>query len=179
MGFPKQEYLSGLPFPPSGNPRDQGIEPESPTLAGGLFTTEPPGKPIYSVRSLSILLVELSSIFPCNKCIFFFFFACIQELKKDLWLDLKKFSPEICDKGISDKEVSHNSMTTSVSFGRISCAVFSYQLWEFQNDSTVERKQRNTLLSYNLSFWSFRFWKYISDKLNINRPMSLPTWYWW
>ena len=74
MGFPKQEYLSGLPFPPSGAPRDQGIEPESPTLAGGLFTTEPPGKSIYSVRLLRIFLVELSAIFPCNKCIFFLFF---------------------------------------------------------------------------------------------------------
>ena len=107
---------------------------------------------------------------------FFFSFGCIQELKENLWLDLKTFSPEICDKGISDKEVSHNSMTTSVSFRRISCAVFSCQLWEFQNDSTVERKPRNTLLSYNLSFWSFRFWKYISDKLSINRPLSLPMW---
>ena len=91
MGFPKQEYLSGLPFPPSGNPRDQGIEPESPTLAGGLFTTEPPGKPIYSVRSLSILLVELSSIFPCNKCIFFFFLPVSKNSRKTYDLILKNF----------------------------------------------------------------------------------------
>ena len=42
MGFSRQEYWSGLPFPPLGNLPDPGIEPtspESPTLAGGFFTT--------------------------------------------------------------------------------------------------------------------------------------------
>ena len=47
MGFLRQEYWSGLPFPSPGeglpfpNP---GIEPMSPESAGGFFTTEPPGK---------------------------------------------------------------------------------------------------------------------------------------
>ena len=40
MGFPRQEYWSGLPFPPPGNLHNPGIEPLSP--AGGFFTTEPP-----------------------------------------------------------------------------------------------------------------------------------------
>ena len=47
MGFPRQEYWSGLPFPPPGDLPDPGTETaslESPA-AGGLFTTEPPGKP--------------------------------------------------------------------------------------------------------------------------------------
>ena len=45
MGFSRQEYWSGLPFPPPGDLPDPGIEPESPVLAGGFFTTEPPGEP--------------------------------------------------------------------------------------------------------------------------------------
>ena len=45
MGFPSQEYCSGLPFPSPGNLPDPGIEPISPALAGGFFTPEPPGKP--------------------------------------------------------------------------------------------------------------------------------------
>ena len=52
MGFPRQEYWSGLPFPSSGDLLDPGIEPmspASPTLAGRFFTTEPPGKPLASV----------------------------------------------------------------------------------------------------------------------------------
>ena len=46
MGFPRQEYWSGLPFPPPRDLLDPGIEPLSlisPALAGGFFTTEPPG----------------------------------------------------------------------------------------------------------------------------------------
>ena len=45
MGFSRQEYWSGLPFPSPGDLSDPGIEPVSPALAGGFFTTEPPGKP--------------------------------------------------------------------------------------------------------------------------------------
>ena len=45
MGFSKQEYWSGLPFPSPGDLPDLGIEPASPALAGGFFTAEPPGKP--------------------------------------------------------------------------------------------------------------------------------------
>ena len=44
MGFPRQEYWSGFPFPPPGDLPDPGIEPRSPALAGGFFTTELPGK---------------------------------------------------------------------------------------------------------------------------------------
>ena len=44
MGFPRQEYWSGLPFPSPGDPPNSGIEPASPALAGRFFTTEPPGK---------------------------------------------------------------------------------------------------------------------------------------
>ena len=41
----------GLPFPSPGGLPDLEIEPESPALAGGFFTTEPPGK--VKVKSLS------------------------------------------------------------------------------------------------------------------------------
>ena len=45
MGFPKQEYWSGSPFPSPGNLPNPGIKPASPALAGGFFTTEPLRKP--------------------------------------------------------------------------------------------------------------------------------------
>ena len=50
MGFPRQEYWSGLPFPSPGELPHPGIEHESlaaSSLAGGFFTTEPRGKPTY------------------------------------------------------------------------------------------------------------------------------------
>ena len=46
MGFSRQEYWSGLPFPSPGDPPDPGIEPKSPALQADALTSEPPGKPI-------------------------------------------------------------------------------------------------------------------------------------
>ena len=46
MGFYRQEYWSGLPFPSPGHLPDPGVElrsPVCPALAGGFFTTESPG----------------------------------------------------------------------------------------------------------------------------------------
>ena len=48
MGFSKQEYWSGLPYPPPGDLPDLGMEPAtpaSPALQADSFPTEPPGKP--------------------------------------------------------------------------------------------------------------------------------------
>ena len=45
MGFPRQEYWSGFPFPSPGDLPDPAIKHMSPALAGGFFTTEPRGKP--------------------------------------------------------------------------------------------------------------------------------------
>ena len=47
MGFSRQEYWSGLPFPSLGDLPDLGIKPVSPLLASRFFTTMPPGKPVY------------------------------------------------------------------------------------------------------------------------------------
>ena len=52
MGFPQQEYWSGLPFPSPGI-FPTGIEPVSPALASRFFTAEPPGKPNSSLEVLA------------------------------------------------------------------------------------------------------------------------------
>ena len=48
VGFSRQEYWRGLPFPSPGDLPNPGIELTSLAfiaLAGGFFTTAPPGKP--------------------------------------------------------------------------------------------------------------------------------------
>jgi len=45
MEFSWQEYRSRLPWPPARDLPHPGTKPTSPALAGGFFTTEPPGKP--------------------------------------------------------------------------------------------------------------------------------------
>ena len=44
MGFPRQEYSSGLPSPSPGDIPNPGIEPTFPTLTGGFSTMKLPGK---------------------------------------------------------------------------------------------------------------------------------------
>ena len=52
MGFPRQEYWSGLPFPSPADLPGPGIEPAypaSPALAGGFLTTAPLVRPLYAM----------------------------------------------------------------------------------------------------------------------------------
>ena len=44
MGFSRQEYWSGLPFPSPGHLPDPGIEPRSPALQADSLLSEPQGK---------------------------------------------------------------------------------------------------------------------------------------
>ena len=56
VGFFKQEYWNGLPFPPPGdlpNPGIKAVSPLSLALAGEFFTTEPPGKPLPSTANVN------------------------------------------------------------------------------------------------------------------------------
>ena len=54
MGFSRQEYQSGLPFPSPGDLPDPGIEPRSPALQAHTLPSEPPGKSIAELRELLI-----------------------------------------------------------------------------------------------------------------------------
>ena len=54
--FSRQEYWNGLLFPSQGDLPNPGIQPASPALAAGFFTTEPPGKPQILVAYFKILV---------------------------------------------------------------------------------------------------------------------------
>ena len=64
MGFSRQGYWSGLPFPAPGDLPDPGFKPRSPALTG-FFTTEPPenpkGKVIVFLNNNKIIIVSLKS----------------------------------------------------------------------------------------------------------------------
>ena len=51
MGFSRQEYWSGLPFPSPEDLPDPGIKPGSPALEADALTSEAPGKPVSSVAT--------------------------------------------------------------------------------------------------------------------------------
>ena len=78
MEFSRQEYWSGMPFPPPGDLPDPGIKPvslRSPALAGGFFTTEPPGKP-----EVHIILPQMAAW--CN---YTFLGSSFQNLRCHFW----------------------------------------------------------------------------------------------
>ena len=60
MGFSRQKYWSGLPFPSPGDLPNAGIKPASSELQVDSFTTEPPGKPLgKDTGSFNIILASL------------------------------------------------------------------------------------------------------------------------
>jgi len=65
MAFFRQEYWSGLPYIPPGALPNPGIEPASPALAGRFFTTASPGKPMYCMLLLLLLLSRFSRVRLC------------------------------------------------------------------------------------------------------------------
>ena len=58
MGFSRQEYWSGLPFPSPGDFPDPGIEPRSPALQANALTSEPDG---FKVRANVFLFLQTYS----------------------------------------------------------------------------------------------------------------------
>ena len=67
MGFPRQEYWSGLPIPSPGDLPDPETEPGSPTLQADALTSEPPGKPNGIIPCILVSLVaELVMNLPAN-----------------------------------------------------------------------------------------------------------------
>ena len=66
MRFPRQEYWSGLSFPPPGDFPDPEIEPSSLVLTGRFFTTEPPGKPCPAFSSVQFSSVAQSCPTLCD-----------------------------------------------------------------------------------------------------------------
>ena len=72
MGFPRQEYWSGLPFPPPGHlpdPVTELVSPMSPALAGGFLTTKPPGKSYMLAYYHTMQFLSLSSCGQIAQCV--------------------------------------------------------------------------------------------------------------
>ena len=72
MGFSRQEYWSGLPFPSPGDLPDPGIEPGSPALQADALPSEPPGRSLYTFTFSQILVdsrVKSLSATSVNRCI--------------------------------------------------------------------------------------------------------------
>ena len=68
MGFSRQEYLNGLPFPSSGDLPDPGVEPRSPALQADPLTSKLLGKPskVGIILNMSIHLHKCPQKYKLN-----------------------------------------------------------------------------------------------------------------
>ena len=67
MGFSRQEYWSGLPFPSPGYFPSPGIKPMSPALASGFFTADPPGQAKCKIQIWHLLFKNYREFQGSNK----------------------------------------------------------------------------------------------------------------
>jgi len=90
MEFPRQEYWNEWPFPTPGDLPDSGINPVSPALAGGFFTTVPPGEPVDDVAghkrqfflpNILQVVILFKKLFIVNFSTYFIFRAIKQKLR--------------------------------------------------------------------------------------------------
>ena len=92
MGFSRQEYWSGLPFPSPGDLPNPGIEPRSPALQAYSLSSEPPGKSKLWVSRNYIWRSELDhneGWAPKNWC----FWTVVLEKTLESPLDHKEIKP--------------------------------------------------------------------------------------
>ena len=61
MGFFRQEYWSGWPCPPPGDPPNPGIEPRPPPLQEDSLPSEPPGKPMGFMPWVKLYILSNNS----------------------------------------------------------------------------------------------------------------------
>ena len=93
MGFPRQKYRSGLPFPSPGNLPKPGVEPtflDSLELVNRSLNTKPPGQP--DGCSLPAGLRHLGEFFPCSEWIVGAHFICVNSYTSMLGLIISSFS---------------------------------------------------------------------------------------
>ena len=102
MGFSRQEYWSGVPFPPPGDLLDPGIEPESPVslaLSGRFSTTETYGKPPVEVLWSQKSEWKETVMIRNTQKIFWLYFSLVtlsEARLKSPCIEIKSFSGHFC-----------------------------------------------------------------------------------
>ena len=75
MGFSRQEYWSGLPFPASGDHSHPGMEPRSHTLQVDALPSDSPGKPQFFFNTYIVafnLLVSYPYLLLSHACFLYY-----------------------------------------------------------------------------------------------------------
>ena len=93
MGFSRQEYWSGLPFPSPGDLPNPGIEPGSPALQADSLLTELPGKPVKLLSHVRLFAIPWNEAYQAHPSMEF--------SRQEYWSELPFPSPgDLPDLGI-------------------------------------------------------------------------------
>ena len=104
MGFSRQEYWSGLPFPSPGDLPDLGMEPRSPALEADALTSEPLGKPKTSLERMKGQAMDWGKLFTNH----IFHKGVVSRIHKELSkLNHKETSNLITIRWLSSKESAY------------------------------------------------------------------------
>ena len=99
MQFSRQEYWSGLAFPPPGDVPHPGIKPRSPALQADSLPSQPPGKPHPQVVSTNLILYSTCDLLLTMRlqqemykqkegCLLLLFFRILGLSSKGAWVSL-------------------------------------------------------------------------------------------
>ena len=138
MGFSRQGYWSGLPRPPPGDLPDPGIEPKSPgspALAGGYFTSSPPGKP--KVRVSVSYELEIAPLDKYTKAALLMLTR--RQCKDNGWLYRKKWTKSLPKRQDVAKLVEEKDPEFSSSH-RYTKITIIYRATVYGNDLKTSRK---------------------------------------
>ena len=129
MGFSRQEYWSGLPFPSPRDLPDPGIEPRSLTFQGDALTSAPLGKPPssqgYGFSSSHVWMWELDceeSWAPKNWCVW----TVVLEKTLESPLDCKRSNQSIL------KEISPGCSLEGMML-KLKLPYFGYLMWRIDS----------------------------------------------
>ena len=87
MGFPRQQYWNGLPFPSSGDLSDPGTKPETPALAGGVLLPSHQGRPSWGIIVQLLSHIQLFAIEWTIACQAFLSFTISWSLLKLIFIE--------------------------------------------------------------------------------------------
>ena len=130
MGFPRQEWWSGWPFPSPGDPPDPGIEPASlmsPALIGGFFTTSAAWDLEYCIMILTMLSTSQSIL------------GTSWNLRIEKWLWWEAFFLKVEETGYIWRQIPGASASSLSHEDSIPCWVVCVlsHIWLFETPRTV------------------------------------------
>ena len=156
--FSRQEYWSRLPCPSPGDLPDPGIKPESPALAGGFLTSDPPGKNLlmnFYLSSCVFVSRNKAAILGCVT-------GALISVRWSLWNRISQWTVLIFKNAINIIRVLSKKGWNRLHF---TCNVLKWPLSSLTSLMTLHSSRYRTHFNLCKLFWYLSPWLFV--KLSI------------